>query len=615
MALNNISVTTELEAVNAMLAAIGEAPVSSLTSGQVDAEMAEQILRDTVREIQTRGWRFNTTKTLPVPAPFTLGATVASATPSRVPAMRGLDLVLTRNGSNWTVKNRIGGGIPSVSEVFLDVAYFMPFDSMPESARRYAVVTAARRLQAQAVGSPELVGFSAEDEETALQSLQSDQKVFVPIVSEGTPGTDLDALNVMLASVGVEPAMALNALGDIQAVALNTLRETHREVLSRGWRFNTDAGMVLEPSHSYTQDGVTYNVFTAPANLLSFTVSRTPDMRGKDPILRRSRVSTPTGMVIADRYSQQDGYRADTTATLSIDPVWFIPFGDLPDAARRYIAVQGARKLRKHIPVPMENLSGFSEEDEAGALQALILSQRPSTPVIPTGVPVSELDALNLALAGAGLDPASGLDGSMSERHAEVLNLLRATTREVLSHGWRFNTEHGFPVFPDGQVADTPRPGYTLWLNVFHAPEDLLAFQINRNQWQQGGIYVDVEVRPSRVYRVNEKPVRVFYDRAANIDGHLRDILFIDPVWAFDFDTLPESARWYITILTSRRFSARFPDRPDTFSSRDELLALRTLRREQGTKDNHNIFHNLTVSKHLGRRPPGPSGSFDPRWS
>ena len=52
--------TTQLDAVNTMLSAIGEAPVNSLSSGLVEAEVAESILNTVDREVQAMGWHFNT---------------------------------------------------------------------------------------------------------------------------------------------------------------------------------------------------------------------------------------------------------------------------------------------------------------------------------------------------------------------------------------------------------------------------------------------------------------------------------------------------------------------------------------------------------------------------
>jgi len=58
-----LSATTKLDAINTMLSTIGEAPINTLEDiGSVDAVMAEQILDSTSREVQGRGWHWNTEK-------------------------------------------------------------------------------------------------------------------------------------------------------------------------------------------------------------------------------------------------------------------------------------------------------------------------------------------------------------------------------------------------------------------------------------------------------------------------------------------------------------------------------------------------------------------------
>ena len=55
-----IRATTELDAVNSMLATIGEAPVSTLESSMhADAAMARQTLAQVSKEVQAEGWYFN----------------------------------------------------------------------------------------------------------------------------------------------------------------------------------------------------------------------------------------------------------------------------------------------------------------------------------------------------------------------------------------------------------------------------------------------------------------------------------------------------------------------------------------------------------------------------
>jgi hypothetical protein len=54
-----IALTTELEAVNEMLNAIGEGQVSSLDTGNADVQQCVRLLRDHSRKVQKRGWWFN----------------------------------------------------------------------------------------------------------------------------------------------------------------------------------------------------------------------------------------------------------------------------------------------------------------------------------------------------------------------------------------------------------------------------------------------------------------------------------------------------------------------------------------------------------------------------
>lgn len=52
--------TTELQAVNKILASITSGPVNSLSSGDEDAEQAETKLHESSRTVQSKGWHWNT---------------------------------------------------------------------------------------------------------------------------------------------------------------------------------------------------------------------------------------------------------------------------------------------------------------------------------------------------------------------------------------------------------------------------------------------------------------------------------------------------------------------------------------------------------------------------
>ena len=58
--MTTVTRTTELEAVNTILSTIGEAPISSLTGSlPVDASIAQNVLDEICREVQSMGWHWN----------------------------------------------------------------------------------------------------------------------------------------------------------------------------------------------------------------------------------------------------------------------------------------------------------------------------------------------------------------------------------------------------------------------------------------------------------------------------------------------------------------------------------------------------------------------------
>ena len=62
-----ITLTSELQAINTMLSIIGEAPVSSITENLgADISIAKQILDESAVDIQSKGWNFNTEEAYPL---------------------------------------------------------------------------------------------------------------------------------------------------------------------------------------------------------------------------------------------------------------------------------------------------------------------------------------------------------------------------------------------------------------------------------------------------------------------------------------------------------------------------------------------------------------------
>lgn len=161
----SLTATTELEAVNLILATIGQAPVNTLeVTGIRDVSIARQRLHESSRSFQTRGWHFNTeyevALALDVNGKVAPGADILSIAPSDryVKAALRLDTATMRL---YDLENHTFVWTQAYT---WDTVKFLSFEELPQSARDYVAVMAARRFQAQNVGSVELNAYTQNDE-------------------------------------------------------------------------------------------------------------------------------------------------------------------------------------------------------------------------------------------------------------------------------------------------------------------------------------------------------------------------------------------------------------------------------------------------------------------
>ena len=156
--------TTELEAVNVMLAAIGESPINSLTGTlPVDARLGQSTLKEINKEIQSEGWHFNTEidVTLPIDGSknINLATNVLRADPNHYdhPDIDAVQIGLK-------LYNRKKQTFEFDDELKCTVVYFREFTEIPETARRYIMVKAARVFVDRRVGEDGLRTFTQQDE-------------------------------------------------------------------------------------------------------------------------------------------------------------------------------------------------------------------------------------------------------------------------------------------------------------------------------------------------------------------------------------------------------------------------------------------------------------------
>ena len=164
--------------------------------------------------------------------------------------------------------------------------------------------------------------------------------------------TALEAVNIMLRTIGEQPVTVLEGSGIIEAEnAKDNLQEASRDVQSQGWHFNTEVALTLQPD----MEG---NILL-PENCLRVDTVRKD--RRLDVIQR--------GTKLYDR--QNHTYKFQTPLTL--DMVVMLDFDELPQDARRYISVVATRRFQQGV-VASTVLDSFSRQDEIEAHTTLCVS-------------------------------------------------------------------------------------------------------------------------------------------------------------------------------------------------------------------------------------------------
>lgn len=163
---------TELEALNLMLMAADEAPVQTASqAGHLPLSKAKAVLNDTSRVVQSRGWAFNTEDQFPLPrdvagsiaiAPNVLSIDVDDSFTNVQPIQRGSRLY-DRKNHTYTFTQDLTG----------TVILLLPWDELPQAARYYIAVKAARSLQAVLQAGESVHTMTEADEQSALLAMQS----------------------------------------------------------------------------------------------------------------------------------------------------------------------------------------------------------------------------------------------------------------------------------------------------------------------------------------------------------------------------------------------------------------------------------------------------------
>lgn len=144
-----------------------------------------------------------------------------------------------------------------------------------------------------------------------------------------TPLTELDAVNMMLMSIGQSPVNALDSTGikDV-ATAQLWLHNTSREIQSKGWTFNQDFAFPLTPDGN--------DRIVIPPNALAVD----PTNPNQDYVQRYD--DTATAMALYDLVKQSP----TMLDTVNVDITWFFDYEKTPATFRNYCGLLAGQRFQ-----------------------------------------------------------------------------------------------------------------------------------------------------------------------------------------------------------------------------------------------------------------------------
>jgi hypothetical protein len=162
---------SELDVVNAMLRAIGESPINTL-SGTVttDVAIAIQTFESVNRRVQSKGWHFNTDYNVVLDVDndgnIPLGTTIASVySPSNDVAMRNQKLY-DRVNRTFVFTNSIQDAVTIT---------ILEFENLPEVAREYIAQVCKKEYQQEIIGQFSANAENQQSEMDAWANLIDDE--------------------------------------------------------------------------------------------------------------------------------------------------------------------------------------------------------------------------------------------------------------------------------------------------------------------------------------------------------------------------------------------------------------------------------------------------------
>mgnify|MGYP003637390196 FL=1 len=164
-----------------------------------------------------------------------------------------------------------------------------------------------------------------------------------------TPTTELEAVNIMLSTIGEAPVNNLDS-GLVDAETAETiLKNVSRDVQSHGWNFNS------EPDYTVAADSSGNVILPTEIVRADLANSETKYRSSKNEYIQR-------GNKMYDKVN----HTYNIGKALKLDVVVLLTFDLLPEIARRYITIKASRIFQERV-VGSELLSEMNRTDEQQA--------------------------------------------------------------------------------------------------------------------------------------------------------------------------------------------------------------------------------------------------------
>ena len=174
MATTTIDNETELSAVNAILGAIGQSPVTTIDKTNPEVGFIYNLLRDANVDLQAEGWHFNTEKHVTFTPDSTTGKITIGADILKMDTTEGWSDrthdVVKRNGFLYDKQSHTDD-FSDHTTINLDIVRLLNYADLPEVFKRYIIYKASVRAATQLVGNAQLAQLLAQQEVMARSAI------------------------------------------------------------------------------------------------------------------------------------------------------------------------------------------------------------------------------------------------------------------------------------------------------------------------------------------------------------------------------------------------------------------------------------------------------------